>query len=85
MVPHAFLDASNLQQPAGLQGVVLKPIQSVHHIESVAKHLCDSEASKYIETIPIETSEKRRGEAAAREGRAHRPMQPVEAPASPLR
>jgi hypothetical protein len=68
VVTHAFIDASDLQQPAGLQRVVLKPIQSVNHIESVAEHLCDSKAAKYFEAIPLKTSEKRRREAAAREG-----------------
>jgi hypothetical protein len=68
MVPHAFLDASDLQQLTRLQGVVLKPIQSVHHTESVAEHLCDSKDAKYFETIPIETSEKGCGEATARDG-----------------
>ena len=65
--------------------MVLKSIQSVHHTESVAEHFCDSKAAKYIETFPIKTSEKRRGEAVARKGGAHRTMQPLEAPASPLR
>ena len=35
MVPHALLDATDLQRPARLQGVVLQPIQPEYQQEPI--------------------------------------------------
>ena len=48
-----------------------------HYAEPVPEHLGRAEAAEHPAAFPATAVEEGRGEAAAREGRAHRAVQPV--------
>jgi hypothetical protein len=54
--------------------MVLKPIQPIHHAESVPEHFSDTKVVEYLAALFVEKAEEGCGKAIARESRAHRLM-----------
>ncbi len=65
--------------------MVFEPFQLVHNLEPIPEHFGGAEAAEHPAAFPAAAVEEGRGEAAAREGRAHRAVQPVAQAAPALR
>jgi len=71
VVSNAFLNATDLQQPARFQRVVLQPLQLKHQPKLIAQHQCRAKALVYLKTLPSSQDEAWCREAVAWESGTH--------------